>query len=234
MRRFSFSLSLEGRGFGSFSFVFCSTSPSLFPLFLPGSPLFAFLSPLSSLCRPVPKNPTQNRKPGTLRCRPRWRPASSTFCLIPEVPFTIPKLCAAVEAVLDRQGDCVVCVAEGAGQDLTRTGGGNGAAHGGATDASGNPILEDVGAFLKSAFKQGVPGCDCKYIGETYFVFVSGEREGKRGNFFPNKAREKKPSCRSTLDQELKMRLQSTQLNSTSTISLPPQKLKNSLQTRPT
>lgn len=90
------------------------------------------------------------------------------ICLIPEVPFTIPKLCAAVEAVLDRQGDCVVCVAEGAGQDLARHGGGNG--HGAGTDASGNPILEDVGAFLKSAFKQGVPGCDCKYIDPTYMI----------------------------------------------------------------
>ena len=101
------------------------------------------------------------------------------ICLIPEVPFSVPKLCAAVEAVLDRQGDCVVCVAEGAGQDLAmsmssgngngngKSGGGGGGGGGGhATDASGNPILEDVGAFLKQAFKQGVPGCDCKYIGE--------------------------------------------------------------------
>ena len=115
------------------------------------------------------------------------------ICLIPEVPFTIPKLCAAVEAVLDRQGHCVVCVAEGAGQDLARTSGfgaggngnGNGAAaHGAGTDASGNPILEDVGAFLKSAFKQGVPGCDCKYIGELLF-FCYGEtgRERQRETF---------------------------------------------------
>ena len=100
------------------------------------------------------------------------------ICLIPEVPFTIPKLCAAVEAVLDRQGDCVVCVAEGAGQDLARHCGGNG--HGAGTDASGNPILEDVGAFLKSAFKQGVPGCDCKYIGEFRVVLGGHERERER------------------------------------------------------
>ena len=131
------------------------------------------------------------------------------ICLIPEVPFTIPKLCAAVEAVLDRQGDCVVCVAEGAGQDLARHGGGNG--HGAGTDASGNPILEDVGAFLKSAFKQGVPGCDCKYIGEFRVVLGGHERERERereterdrtereereafGNFSSNKsAQHKKP-----------------------------------------
>lgn len=105
------------------------------------------------------------------------------ICLIPEVPFSIPKLCAAVEAVLDRQGHCVVCVAEGAGQDLARSsGGGNGSSgHGAGTDASGNPILEDVGAFLKQAFKQGVPGCDCKYIGETerelHWFIRLGERE---------------------------------------------------------
>jgi len=92
------------------------------------------------------------------------------ICLIPEVPFTIPKLCSAVEAVLDRQGHCVVCVAEGAGQDLARrpAAGGNGAAGGTGKDASGNPILEDVGAFLKGEFKRGVPGCDCKYIGEFW------------------------------------------------------------------
>ena len=131
------------------------------------------------------------------------------ICLIPEVPFTIPKLCAAVEAVLDRQGDCVVCVAEGAGQDLARHCGGNG--HGAGTDASGNPILEDVGAFLKSAFKQGVPGCDCKYIGEFRVVLGGHERERERereterdrtereereafGNFSSNKsAQHKKP-----------------------------------------
>ena len=112
------------------------------------------------------------------------------ICLIPEVPFTIPRLCAAVEAVLDRQGHCVVCVAEGAGQDLARSpglgGNGNGSGAGAGTDASGNPILEDVGAFLKSAFKQGVPGCDCKYIGEReresciFTGGATGEKEGEK------------------------------------------------------
>lgn len=119
------------------------------------------------------------------------------ICLIPEVPFTIPRLCAAVETVLDRQGHCVVCVAEGAGQDLTRSGGGGGngngsVAHGTAgTDASGNPILEDVGAFLKSAFKRGVPGCDCKYIGARVVVDERREREscGNSSSTFSSRSR---------------------------------------------
>jgi hypothetical protein len=43
--------------------------------------------------------------------------------------------------VLKKKGHAVVCVAEGAGQDLLEEEGGNGA-----TDASGNPILKDIGA----------------------------------------------------------------------------------------
>lgn len=41
----------------------------------------------------------------------------------------------------------MICVAEGAGQDLL------GGADSGATDASGNPILKDIGLFLKDALK---------------------------------------------------------------------------------
>ena len=37
------------------------------------------------------------------------------------------------------------------------------AKHGG-TDASGNPILEDIGVFLRDTFKRRFPGMDVKYI----------------------------------------------------------------------
>ena len=37
-------------------------------------------------------------------------------CLIPEVKFTTPRLLAHISSVLQRQGHCVICVAEGAGQ----------------------------------------------------------------------------------------------------------------------
>ncbi len=40
------------------------------------------------------------------------------ICLIPEVPFTLEKLLAHVEKILKAKGHCVVCVAEGAGQNL--------------------------------------------------------------------------------------------------------------------
>ena len=81
------------------------------------------------------------------------------LCLIPEVPFTLPKLAAALDAVLARKGHAVVCVAEGAGQDLVD---GHHAA-----DASGNPILADIGAFLKGELKARCKGVDIKYIDPT-------------------------------------------------------------------
>lgn len=85
-------------------------------------------------------------------------------CLIPEVPFSLDKLCDYVQSVMDKkvcqgcishvgspshglQGHAVICVAEGAGQDLL------GGADSGATDASGNPILKDIGLFLKDSLK---------------------------------------------------------------------------------
>lgn len=108
------------------------------------------------------------------------------LCLIPEVPFSLPALTAAIEKVLERKGHAVVCVAEGAGQDIieeaaaaaaakaatasAENGGAVGAAHAGATDASGNPILSDVGTFLKGVIKARVPGADVKYIDPSYMI----------------------------------------------------------------
>ncbi len=68
-------------------------------------------------------------------------------CLIPEVPFKLygeNGLFAFMEKVLKQKGHCVVCVAEGAGQKLLEDEHGNG---NGATDASGNPILKDIGGW---------------------------------------------------------------------------------------
>lgn len=87
-------------------------------------------------------------------------------CLIPEVPFTLPKLMAHVEKILDAKGHCVVCVAEGAGQDLLQD------ATDGVTDASGNPVLKDIGLFLKSHFKKHTE-CDLKYIDPSYMIRAS-------------------------------------------------------------
>jgi 6-phosphofructokinase 1 len=92
-------------------------------------------------------------------------------CLIPEVPFRLagPKgLFGHIRRVLDAKGYCVVCVAEGAGQELLDEAAGL-AGHGG-TDASGNPILQDVGAFLRDACKREFRDADVKYIDPSYII----------------------------------------------------------------
>lgn len=79
-------------------------------------------------------------------------------CLIPEVHFKLPNLLDFVRNILENKDYCVVCVAEGAGQDIL-----DGSGSGG-TDASGNPILKDIGVFLLDVFKQEFKGVDVKYI----------------------------------------------------------------------
>ncbi len=69
-------------------------------------------------------------------------------CLIPEIDFQEDKLMACIEKILGRKGHAVVCVAEGAGQMLLAN------SHSHATDASGNPILADIGIFLRDRIKK--------------------------------------------------------------------------------
>ncbi|RLN04511.1 ATP-dependent 6-phosphofructokinase 5, chloroplastic-like [Panicum miliaceum] len=90
-------------------------------------------------------------------------------CLIPEVPFTLDGeygVLRHLEHLLKTKGFCVVCVAEAAGQDLLQKSG--------ATDASGNVILSDIGVHMQQKIKMhfkdiGVPA-DVKYIDPTYMV----------------------------------------------------------------
>ena len=88
-------------------------------------------------------------------------------CLIPEVPFSLDKLAAHIDAILAKKGHAVVCVAEGAGQDALAAAAGSGGAGAHATDASGNPILADVGTFLKSEIRKRCSKVDVKYIDPT-------------------------------------------------------------------
>ncbi|KAK9808540.1 hypothetical protein WJX73_006509 [Symbiochloris irregularis] len=83
-------------------------------------------------------------------------------CLIPEIKFSEEMLTEYIVKVMDRKGHAVVCVAEGAGQDMMQAKGG--------TDASGNPILQDIGTYLRDHFKQNIPEVDCKYIDPTYMI----------------------------------------------------------------
>ncbi|KAG2484165.1 hypothetical protein HYH03_016979 [Edaphochlamys debaryana] len=90
-------------------------------------------------------------------------------CLIPEVSFTMDGphgLLAYLGAVIDRKGHAVVCVAEGAGQDLIS------AAQGApAKDALGNPVLHDIGVYLRTRmrlfFRDRV---EVRYMDPTYLV----------------------------------------------------------------
>lgn len=68
------------------------------------------------------------------------------FCLVPEQAFALDGpagLLAALQRRLESHSHAVIVVAEGAGQDLL--------AASGATDASGNPKLSDIGHFLRDA-----------------------------------------------------------------------------------
>jgi 6-phosphofructokinase 1 len=102
-------------------------------------------------------------------------------CLIPEIKFSLAKLNTHIEDVILKKGHCVICVAEGAGQVCEASGrrlclmpcahvphqslmlavqdmikGVSG------QDASGNPILGDVGKFLaKEVHRSNLHGsCD--------------------------------------------------------------------------
>ncbi|NJB69400.1 6-phosphofructokinase 1 [Desulfobaculum xiamenense] len=70
------------------------------------------------------------------------------FVLVPEAPFTLEGeggLLEGLERRLADRGHAVIVVAEGAGQDISKTSG--------ETDASGNPILGDICTVLRREIK---------------------------------------------------------------------------------
>jgi 6-phosphofructokinase 1 len=88
------------------------------------------------------------------------------FCLVPEVPFTLPALLAALDERLARRGHAVIVVAEGAGAELL--------AGADERDASGNVRHGDIGIFLRDAIKahfaaRGVE-LTLKYIDPSYTI----------------------------------------------------------------
>lgn len=93
----------------------------------------------------------------------------TNFCLIPEVPFDLDGpngFLHHLEDRLTRRGHAVIVVAEGAGQDLLEATG--------ATDASGNKKLADIGVFLKNKiteyFEEKKIHINLKYIDPSYEV----------------------------------------------------------------
>jgi 6-phosphofructokinase 1 len=88
------------------------------------------------------------------------------FCLIPEVPFTVDALLAALRPRLESRGHAVIVVAEGAGQDLLR--------REEQRDASGNVKYGDVGIFLRDTirehFRDAGVELNLKYIDPSYTI----------------------------------------------------------------
>jgi len=93
------------------------------------------------------------------------------ICLIPEVKFTLKKLVDYVTKIVNTKGHCVVCVAEGAGQDIAEEMAQE-QAHNTGADASGNPILRDIGLLLRGVFRKEID-CDLKYIDPSYMIRAS-------------------------------------------------------------
>eukprot|EP00892_Ulva_mutabilis_P001888 jgi/Ulvmu1/116/UM001_0120.1 len=86
-------------------------------------------------------------------------------CLIPEVKFDLHGshgVLAYVGRLLRKKGHCVICVAEGAGQDLL--------ARTDEFDASGNPKLADIGLHIRKLLKSHFDLVDVKYIDPTYMI----------------------------------------------------------------
>ncbi|MGW8272600.1 MAG: ATP-dependent 6-phosphofructokinase [Thermodesulfovibrionales bacterium] len=88
------------------------------------------------------------------------------FCLIPEVRFTLDGLFSALRGRLERRGNAVIVVAEGAGQDLLE--------ETGERDASGNVKYGDIGIFLRDRIKEYFTRINMeinlKYIDPSYMI----------------------------------------------------------------
>jgi 6-phosphofructokinase 1 len=93
------------------------------------------------------------------------------FVLVPEVPFSLEGrggLFALLEERLRRRGHAVLIAAEGAGQDYVKDPAGK-------TDPSGNPVLGDIGTFLRDSIRRHFKtstdiDVNLKYIDPSYLV----------------------------------------------------------------
>jgi 6-phosphofructokinase 1 len=92
--------------------------------------------------------------------------SQASFCLVPEVPFSLEKFLSALERRLERQGNALIVAAEGAGQNLME--------QTAERDASGNVKHGDIGLFLRDAirqhFKRNGTEISLKYIDPSYEI----------------------------------------------------------------
>ena len=94
----------------------------------------------------------------------------ANFVLVPEVPFPLDGeqgFLAALERRILQRNHALVVVAEGAGQHLFRNAPQR-------TDASGNPIHEDIGVFLRERIQEYFAGrkipISLKYLDPSYLI----------------------------------------------------------------
>jgi 6-phosphofructokinase 1 len=109
------------------------------------------------------------RHSGFVACNAALASTDVDLVLIPEVPMQLEGehgVLRYIDRVLDRQGHCVIVVAEGAAQDLVADGSGS--------DKSGNTKLGDVGVFLRDRitkhFKEETRDVTLKYIDPSYAI----------------------------------------------------------------
>ncbi|PWT73036.1 MAG: diphosphate--fructose-6-phosphate 1-phosphotransferase [Proteobacteria bacterium] len=112
------------------------------------------------------------RHSGFVACQAALASTDVDLVLIPEVPALLegePGVLAYLQKVLDRKGNAVVVVAEGAAQELIADD-----AEGERTDKSGNVKLKDVGVFLRDRvtqhFKRSGREVTLKYIDPSYAI----------------------------------------------------------------
>ena len=110
------------------------------------------------------------RHSGFIVCYAALAKTDADFVLIPEVPFSLDGktgLLAQVRRRVQNQGHAVVVIAEGAGQELLGD-------EPPATDASGNPLLHDVGTLLRTRiaddFAQHDAQLNMRYIDPSYQI----------------------------------------------------------------
>jgi 6-phosphofructokinase 1 len=115
------------------------------------------------------------RHSGFIACYAALANNGADMVLIPEVDFTLEGsegLLARVEQHVRDRGYMVIVVAEGAGQDLLEANGEMDQS--GATDASGNPKLGDIGQFLKERIGDHLSGVGLsptlRYIDPSYSI----------------------------------------------------------------
>jgi len=105
------------------------------------------------------------RKSGFIAAYATLASSDVNLVLVPEVPFSLEKVCSYLADRIARKQHAVIVVAEGAGQEYVPVEG---------TDASGNRKLGDIGHYLKDAIAEyfrakGIPAT-LKYLDPSYMI----------------------------------------------------------------